>query len=548
VEQQGIFWLTSCAGTRVTGDLSRVVGELSCAWPFLDGITISRLVSGFLPCTSLPPLLSWSYMSPGSPSCLAPDTTMPTLTSSPGETSPRRTSTDTPPALPEAGIPVSSGLVPTPPTPADVAGPGGSSRVTTTIKTEMPRPAVAGTSASKGKQEWTPTRASPGRLDAGGVTPDVASSPDDMSFLESLCEGLRADMAGAVETLITGRTPGRMASPSADMGRSGNRVVTGGGGDDDGGPDGTTSGDSRRDRRLRRNRNSHRRRRPRSSSSDSSSRSDGEADRRTLVDFQIPVHKVRDNLLNTVTDWHSYHLDDQNQTFTSRTRLRITQERKKLRASMDRVRFDVTKPAELFSFLRRCVRACNASNVREGKALYLFGSFLPGAAATRFNRSLPDTAGLIPGRTVASFPEAVHWPLVNNADSITLNQAVSDVNRASLGAHEVPDAFAARLRDLGEACENVYGEGRLKMALIQGLSDRGCHGYMREENFHAIYPYPLRIRSEDAYLNCNMRKRGEVISILSDKKCEIISGPYPRSESQDTGIYKIMKLLKPAEF
>jgi len=258
---------------------------------------------------------------------------------------PRRTSKDTPPDPAGAGIPVSSGLVPPPPTPADVAGPGGSSRMTRTVKTEMPRPAVAGTCTSKGKQEWTSTPAIPGRLDASGVPPDVASSPAVMSFLESLREQLRADIAGAVEKLTAGRTPGRLASPSAGMGRSGNRVVKGGGRGDDGGPDGSTSGDSRRDRRSRRSRRSHRLRRPRSYLSDSSSRSDGETVRRTLVDFQIPVHKAGDNLLNTVTDWHSYRLDNKNQAFTSRMRLRIIQDRKKLRVSMDRVRFDGTKPA-----------------------------------------------------------------------------------------------------------------------------------------------------------------------------------------------------------
>ena len=136
---------------------------------------------------------------------------------------------------------------------------------------------------------------------------------------------------------------------------------------------------------------------------------------------------------------------------------------------MDRVRFDGTKPAELFSFLRRFFRACNDSNVWEGKALYLVGSFLTGAAATWFQKILLDTAGHIPGRTVASIPEAVHWLPVNYADSITKNQAVSDVNLAPLGAHEVPDAFASRLRDLGQACENVFGEDWLKMAFIQGL-------------------------------------------------------------------------------
>jgi len=81
------------------------------------------------------------------------------------------------------------------------------------------------------------------------------------------------------------------------------------------------------------------------------------------VDFQIPVHKVGDNLLKTVTDWHSYHLDNQNQTFSSQLRLQIKQDRKNLRVFMDRVRFDGTKPAERFSFLRRFVRACNDSIV-----------------------------------------------------------------------------------------------------------------------------------------------------------------------------------------
>jgi len=81
------------------------------------------------------------------------------------------------------------------------------------------------------------------------------------------------------------------------------------------------------------------------------------------VDFQIPVHIVGDNLLNTVTGWHSFLLDNQNQTFIRRMRPRITNNRKKLRVSMDRVRFDGTKPAERFSFLRRLVRACNDTNV-----------------------------------------------------------------------------------------------------------------------------------------------------------------------------------------
>ena len=325
---------------------------------------------------------------------------------------------------------------------------------------------MAGTCTSKGKQEWTPTPASLSRRDASGVPPDVSSSPAVLSFLESLSEELRAHMAGAVKTLTAGREPGMLASPSAGMGSSGNPVVTGGGGGEDGGPDGSTKGVSRRDSQSRQSRRNHRRRCLGSSSSDSSSRIYGDTVRRTLVDFRIPVRKVGENLLNTVTDWHSYRLDNQNQTFTFLMRLRIPKDRKKLQVSMDRVRFDGSKPAELFSFLRRFFRACNDSIVWEGNELYFVGSFLTGAAATRFNKILRDTAGNILGRNVSSFPEAVHCLLVNNADSITLNEAVSDVKRASPSAHEVPDAFSALLRDLEKACSNVYVEDRLKMAFI----------------------------------------------------------------------------------
>ena len=64
----------------------------------------------------------------------------------------------------------------------------------------------------------------------------------------------------------------------------------------------------------------------------------------------------------------------------------------------------------------------------------------------------------------------------------------------------------------------------------------------------ALYPYPLRIRAGDAYPKCIMRTGGEDISILSDRKCEIISDPYPRYEIQDTGIYMVMRVLAYDEF
>jgi len=76
----------------------------------------------------------------------------------------------------------------------------------------------------------------------------------------------------------------------------------------------------------------------------------------------------------------------------------------------------------------------------------------------------------------------------------------------------------------------------------------GCHGYIPEDYIRALYPYPLRIQAGGAYPKCIMRKGGEDISILSDRNCEIISDPYPRYKSQDTGIYTVMRLPATGEF
>jgi len=77
---------------------------------------------------------------------------------------------------------------------------------------------------------------------------------------------------------------------------------------------------------------------------------------------------------------------------------------------------------------------------------------------------------------------------------------------------------------------------------------RGCHRNIPEDYIRASYPYLLRIRAGDAYPKCIMRKGGEDKSILSDRNCEIISDPYHRYESQDTGIYMVMRLPASGKF
>ena len=102
----------------------------------------------------------------------------------------------------------------------------------------------------------------------------------------------------------------------------------------------------------------------------------------------------------------------------------------------------------------------------------------------------------------------MHWILFNKADSVTLKQAVSDVNRASLGAHEIPDAFAARLPDLGEACGNMYGEDLLNIAFIQGLSKKlqvGAQQYELHFPGHALQQLPLFTQGNDEQVKALQR-------------------------------------------
>ncbi|GAB0498843.1 hypothetical protein MMPV_010196 [Pyropia vietnamensis] len=134
-------------------------------------------------------------------------------------------------------------------------------------------------------------------------------------------------------------------------------------------------------------------------------------------------------------------------------------------------RFTGKKPFLVFAFLRRFVKAANNNDVSEGRALYLLGNFLAGEAEIRFSKVMPDSAGHIPGRTVSSYPEAVHWLLTNYAEPQALNQAVAECTRATMAASETPEGFAQRLRELGEACGNVHEEDRVKMTFIQGLPD-----------------------------------------------------------------------------
>ncbi|GAB0490154.1 hypothetical protein MMPV_001386, partial [Pyropia vietnamensis] len=160
-------------------------------------------------------------------------------------------------------------------------------------------------------------------------------------------------------------------------------------------------------------------------------------------DYDIPEHRVGDALLDKVTSWKSYRLRDKDPTYTARMARRMARLSQNMSHSFGGFpRFTGKKPFLVFAFLRRFVKAANDNDVSEGRALYLLGNFLAGEAEIRFSKVMPDSAGHIPGRTVSSYPEAVHWLLTNYAEPQALNQAVAECTRATMAASETPEGFA----------------------------------------------------------------------------------------------------------
>eukprot|EP00170_Pyropia_yezoensis_P000591 contig_2896_g592 len=152
-------------------------------------------------------------------------------------------------------------------------------------------------------------------------------------------------------------------------------------------------------------------------------------------------------------------------------------------------KFSGKKPALVFAFLRRFVKGCNDNDVSEGKALYLLVNVMTEKAEQRFAPVLPDSAGHIVGRTVGSYLEADNWLLSNYADADALRKAVGTLNPATMERQESPDAFDRRVREMSEACGNVYPEDRLSMIFSGGLPEYfqvDAENYNQEHQDHTL--------------------------------------------------------------
>eukprot|EP00170_Pyropia_yezoensis_P000598 contig_2925_g599 len=137
-----------------------------------------------------------------------------------------------------------------------------------------------------------------------------------------------------------------------------------------------------------------------------------------LVEFDFLAHQVGDASLNKVAYWGNYRLKDHDQGYTRKMAKNMASLDRRVQLSFGgHPKYSGKKPALIFAFLRRFVKASNDNDVSKGKARYLLVNFMTGEAEQRFAQVLPDSAGHIVGRTVGSYPEAVKWLLSNYADA-----------------------------------------------------------------------------------------------------------------------------------
>jgi len=71
--------------------------------------------------------------------------------------------------------------------------------------------------------------------------------------------------------------------------------------------------------------------------------------------------------------------------------------------------FSEKDPFNVFSWVRKLVKACNDNDVSEGMALCAVPYFLSGDAELRYSRELPDSGTALGVESITSYPVAVKW-------------------------------------------------------------------------------------------------------------------------------------------
>jgi len=193
----------------------------------------------------------------------------------------------------------------------------------------------------------------------------------------------------------------------------------------------------------------------------------------------LAVLKCPDDRFAGVLYYRSYRLQNRHSTYGAWQARKMGRTAKNMKFSFGRTpMFNGKEPLQVFSWLRKFVKACDDNDVSEGMGLYLIPNFLAGDAETRVTRNLPgsDIAG---GRdSFGSSPAAVNWLLSTYAEPHALALAQDNFIRAALVDNAGVVAFAARLRSFAELCGNIHSEGTMKQQLIQGLPE-----YLRTDAF-----------------------------------------------------------------
>ena len=180
-------------------------------------------------------------------------------------------------------------------------------------------------------------------------------------------------------------------------------------------------------------------------------------------------------------DCETYALDNKSVVYTGRQARTQGRRKKDVAQSFGKHdEWDGSRPARVFQFLRKVVKACDDNDIFEGEAIYILQDFTKEPLKSEVMMVMPTRRAGNPGE-VTSYLERINWMLRRHVDEASVATLVETVNVAVQRADEGELSFAERLRRLNTECGFMYGEGALKGRFVEGVH-RAARATVRERN------------------------------------------------------------------
>jgi len=180
-------------------------------------------------------------------------------------------------------------------------------------------------------------------------------------------------------------------------------------------------------------------------------------------------------------DCETYALDNKSVVYTRRQARTLGRRKKDVAQSFGvHDEWNCSPPAQVFQFLRKFSKACDANDISEGAAFNILQDFTKEPLKSEVMMVLPTLREGNPGE-VTSYLELINWMLRRHVDEALVVTLVETLNVAAQRDDEDEFSFAERLRRFNTECGFMYGDGGLKGRFVDDVH-RAARATVRERN------------------------------------------------------------------